>query len=69
MDVFQTNQAYGGTQPPANSGRHDDHLVLFALNTESIDIPAPFLALEQFEAALSGKIIGKSEWVGGFTKE
>jgi len=58
------SKGYGGPQPPAKSGNHQYKIVIYALNTEKVDVAAnPTAAV--FCQAIKGNLLGKAE-INGF---
>jgi len=58
-------QGYGGPCPPSGTGAHEYKIILYALNVDSINLNGS-INLQQFQAALDGKIIDKLELSGYF---
>jgi len=54
---------YGGPEPPKGSGPHPYQVVLHALNTERLDLPAG-TSLSAFKKALEGKVIATAKTTG-----
>lgn len=58
---------YGGTQPPSGSGVHDYEFTIYALSVEKIDLKQN-PSFEEFNEAISGKVIGKATLIGKFSQ-
>jgi len=56
---------YGGPEPPAGSGQHQYKVILYALNTDTIDISGqPSFA--EFEQAVKNITLAKATLTGVF---
>lgn len=56
---------YEGPCPPVGTGKHEYKIIVYALNTDKVNISIP-VNLEQFQAAIKGKVLGQSELTGYF---
>lgn len=58
---------WGGPQPPVGSGTHRYVFTLYALSVEKLDL-SPKDTLEDFEKAIEGKVLARTELIGTFKK-
>lgn len=58
------SKGYGGPEPPAGSGNHQYKIILYALNTDKLDVATNPTAAA-FNQAVKGKVLGQAE-VNGF---
>jgi Raf kinase inhibitor-like YbhB/YbcL family protein len=58
---------YGGPQPPPGSGAHEYKCILYALNVDSLNLTGE-VSKAQFEASVTGKVLGKTELSGWFSR-
>jgi len=65
---FRT-KGYGGPEPPKGSGTHRYITTLYALNTAEINNLSGFKSFRDINVILEGKIIGKAEITGTYSKE
>lgn len=58
---------WGGPQPPVGSGTHNYVFTIYALSVEKLDL-TPKDTLEDFEKAIEGKVLAKTEFTGVFKR-
>jgi len=58
---------YGGPRPPAGTGNHPYETTIYALNVESLEL-SQNVSLDQFLAALEGKVLAKSSLTSMFSQ-
>jgi Raf kinase inhibitor-like YbhB/YbcL family protein len=58
-------KGYGGPCPPKGSGKHEYKFIIYALNTDKIDLSGKMSA-KKFQDALKDKILGTAELSGYF---
>lgn len=58
---------YGGPCPPPNDGEHRYYFRLFALDVETLDVPAG-ARREDVERAMEGHVIGQTELMARFSR-
>ena len=61
-------QGYGGACPPKGHGAHRYRFKLFALDTDSLDLP-PGAKVEQVEAAAAEHQLGRAELTGTYERK
>lgn len=61
-------QGYGGACPPHGHGPHRYRFKLFALDTESLDLPAG-AKIGEVEKAASGHMLGQAELTGTYERK
>ena len=54
---------YGGPQPPAGSGPHRYEITVYALSSESLDIPANS-SLQMFRKIIGGRVVASAKTTG-----
>lgn len=59
------SRGYGGPCPPSGTGKHEYKILVYALNSESINLSGS-TSLNQFRSAISGKVLAQSEISGYF---
>lgn len=58
---------YTGPCPPRGTGKHEYRIIVFALNTEKLNLSG-YVPLNYFLAALNGKVLAQAE-ISGFFEE
>lgn len=64
---FQANH-YGGPCPPPNHGRHRYFFRLYALDTESLELPAG-AKREELDSKMQGYVLGEAELMGTYERQ
>lgn len=59
---------YEGPCPPVGTGKHEYKITVYALNTQTLNLSGP-VTLDQFQAAINGKVLGQSELTGYFEQQ
>lgn len=59
---------YGGPQPPPKTGVHKYIFTIYALNVEKLSLPKNSLSEKELEKLLAGKVIGKAELIGTYSR-
>lgn len=59
---------YGGPQAPPGTGVHKYIFTIYALNVEKLSLPKNFLSEKELENLLAGKVIGKAELIGTYSR-